>query len=249
MTEFDEARAKLVRALICGEIDKLDDGIALARGARNVFAQYGDVRREATAGTTEALLLMRARRFSDALILELRLANDSTQDEISRTCALNNAAHCYRELSRFEDAKSLYARTIPAFERLGLMTLRLSARWNLGRLLLAEGRLQQSLALLTELRSEARDLGLANDVALISIDAAEALLMMRRPSEVAELCKSAMEYLRHAGLSYTTAGMTALAFLREAADRETLTVDALQDVRAFFQALPKQPQLQFARVS
>ena len=249
LSEFDHARADLIRALICAEIEKLDDGIVFARTAKTVFATYGDVRRQATAETIEAVLLMRARRYSEALAVQLALADHAGLDEMSRVSALNQAAYCYRELSCFEEAKALYAKTIPAFERLGLMTMRLIARWNLGRLMLAEGRFQQSLALLSELRNEARDLGMAHDVALISVDAAEALLMMSRQAEVADVCHSAMEYFAQAGLAYTAGAMTALAYLQEAADRGTLTVATLHDARMFFEVLPKQPQLQFLRAS
>src|SRR5438132_1095014 len=58
LSEFDYARAELIRALICAEIEKLDDGIGFARKAKIVFDNYGDVRRQATAESTEALLLM-----------------------------------------------------------------------------------------------------------------------------------------------------------------------------------------------
>jgi tetratricopeptide (TPR) repeat protein len=249
VSEFDGALAQLVRAKVYAEIQKIDEGIALARMAKTVFASYGNVRRKANADATEAAMLMRAGRYEDALITQLQLANHSSLDEMSRVCALNQAAYCYRELSRFDEAKALYAKTIPAFERLGLMTMRLTARWNLGRVMLAEGRFEQSLTMLSELRDEARDLGLAHDVALISLDVSEALLMMRRQIEVAALCQSAMAYFAQAGLAYTAGAMTALAYLREAAESGTLNVGTLHEARAYFEVLPKQPQLQFAHSS
>ena len=56
----------------------------------------------------------------------------------------------------------------------------------------------------------------------------DALLALNRPAEVAELCRAAIEYFREAGLAYSEAAMTALAYLREAAERGTLTPAAVQ---------------------
>src|SRR5439155_10987350 len=138
---------------------------------------------------------------------------------------------------------------IPALERLGLTTVRMTARWNLARVVLAEGRAEHALAMFMELRNETCELGMAHDVALLSVDAAEGLLMLNRRHEVAELCRSAMSYFAKAGLAYTSAAMTALAYLREAAETGKLTVAILHEVRAFIEVLPKQPQLQFAHSS
>jgi len=194
-------------------------------------------------------VLIRSRRFSDGLTIHLRIAENPAVDEISKTCALNNAAYCYRELGCFEDAKVFYVKAVSAFDRLGMTTLRISARWNLALVLSAEGRFGESLPIFGDLRDETRELGMAHDLALLSVDAAEALLMLGRRSEVAEFCYAAMEYFAEAGLAYTAGALTALAYLRESADRGTLTVATVHDVRAFLEVLPKQPQLQFARPS
>lgn len=97
------------------------------------------------------------------------------------------------------------------------------------------------------LRDEMRDLGMAHDVALSSIDMAEGLLMLGRISEVPELCRSAMEYFATAELTYSRGALTAIAYLREAAESKSLTQSAVKQVREFFEILPKQPQLLFAR--
>jgi len=55
-----------------------------------------------------------------------------------------------------------------------------------------------------------------------------------------------MEYFRRAGLTYSQPAMTALAYLREAAEQGTLNPAKVDKVRAFFKVLPKQPDLLFA---
>ncbi len=246
VSEYDSARARLVRAQVYNEIERLDEAVSLADSARETFRAFGDVRREAVAEATKAASFMYARRFAEALRIFERLAADSRIDDAGRAFYVHNAAICQRELSRFEESKVLFARSIAEFERLGMATARARARWHLGQLLLAERRCGEARSLLIELRQEFEELGMPQDVALISIDAAEALLMLDRPAEVAHLCHAAMAYFTKAGLAYTQGALTALAYLKEAAEARTLTPKALGDVRAYFELLPKQPDLLFA---
>src|SRR5207248_886729 len=120
------------------------------------------------------------------------------------------------------------------------------ARWSLGLVFAAEHSFEQALTLFTQVRQEFEDLGMAQDLALASVDAAEALLMLNQPTEVVSLCHQAMQYFSNAGLAYTQGALTALAYLKEAAAARTLTPAAVGEVRAFFEMLPKRPHLLFA---
>jgi len=246
-SEFDAARATQVRALVYGDLEKLSDAIVLARRAGAVYSRYGDRRRKVVTEIIEGAMLTRARRFAEALNLHLRLANDNVIDEMSRACAMHNAAECYREMSRLNDAKMMFARAVTGFERVGAVSMRTKARWHLARVLLTERSFGEALSLLAQVRSEFQDLGMPDELARVSLDMAESMLLLGRPTEVAQLCQPAIEYFSNAGLSYTAAAMTALAYLREAAEAGSLTTETVNVVRAFFEELPKQPQLQFAR--
>lgn len=246
VSEYDAARARLLRAQIYNEIERLDEAISLADSAQEGFNEFGEVRREAIAEATKAASLIYARRFGEAVRIFERLIADPRIDDAARAFYVNNAAICHRELSNFENSKALFARAVTEFGRLQMPTARARARWALGQLMLAEHQYGSAHKLLTELRCEFEELGMAQDVALISIDAAEALLMLDRPIEVVNLCQAAMTYFVKAGLAYTQGALTALAYLKEAAEARTLTPQALGDVRAYFEILPKQPDLLFA---
>jgi tetratricopeptide (TPR) repeat protein len=249
ISEFDAARASQVRAVVYGDLERLADAIVLARAAGAVYSRYGDRRRKAVTEIIEGVMLTRARRFSEALYLHLRLANDSTLDEMSRACATHNAAECYREMSHLDDAKVLFSRAVAAFERLGAVSMLAKARWHLARVLFTEHRFAEAMPLFTEVRSEFQELGMPDEMARVCLDIAETMLLLGRSSEVAQLCQPAIEYFSNAGLAYTAAAMTALAYLREAAEAGRLTTATVNEVRAFFEVLPKQPQLQFAHPS
>jgi len=246
VSDYDQARAQMYRALIYRELEKFGEAIAIVRQARPVFIAYGDRKRVALADGTEAAVLMAMARFSEALAIELRIAADGSLDQESRACALSNAGLCYRELSQLGEAKRVFTQAITSFEELGLFSRRTMARWGLARVLADEGRFEQALALLRELQSEFQELGMSEDVALVSLRLADILLVLQRPAQAAEFCASAMEYFRRAGLTYSQPAMTALAYLREAAEQGTLNPAKVDKVRAFFKVLPKQPDLLFA---
>jgi tetratricopeptide (TPR) repeat protein len=246
VSDYDHARSAMYRALIYRELERFNEALALLRDARSVFEKYGDRKRVASAEATQAIVLMGMRRFSEALTIALQISSDAGLDEESRASALHNAAWCYRELSRFGDAKRMYAQAIISFEKLGLVSRRAVSRWGIARVLFDEGRIEDSLVLLTEVRAEFEELGMSEDVATASLHAADALLVLQRPAQVADLCRSAIRYFEKAGLAYSQAAMTALAYLREAAEQGTLNPAKVDQVRNFFKILPKQPNLLFA---
>ncbi|MDQ6799979.1 MAG: tetratricopeptide repeat protein [Acidobacteriota bacterium] len=246
VSAYEAANAAVTRAHVYGEMERLGEAISLADSAAEVFRSFGDQARECVAGFTKANLLVQARRFSEALPIYESINSDSRIVESTRALALYHAALCYRELSRFERAKALFAEALTRFERSGVPSLRAKALWSLGSVFALEHRHNDALALFAQARQEFEELAMAQDLALASVDTAESLLMLGRREEVITLCHEAMEYFAKAGLAYTQGALTALAYLKEAADTQTLTRTAFGEVRAFFQMLPKRPELLFA---
>jgi len=113
-------------------------------------------------------------------------------------------------------------------------------------MLLAQGQTTQALDLLTSLREECEELGTRHDYALMSIDIAEILLVMDRPSEVATTCAGVMAYFQMAGLEQTQAALTAVAYLHEAAAAGQLTRATVSYVREYIEKLATTPLLAFA---
>ena len=244
--EFDAADVALHRAQVYGDLERIDEALAIVRRVREVYRRYGSLKREAAADATEATLLFRVRRFSEALPVFQRIAADTRADETSRALAYHNAADCLGQLCRFDDAKKACVRAIAEFERLRLASMRTRSRWVLGRILLAEKSYESALATFKVAQDDFADLHLHHEVALISVDTAEALWMLGRSDELAQHCQAAMNYFAEAGLAYTRGALTALAYLKEAAETHTLSKTSVGQVRNFFEVLPKQPHLLFA---
>lgn len=246
VSAIESANVALHRAQVFGEIERTDEGIELAARAAAVFRQFGSLRRVAVADATRGGLLMFVRRYSEALAIHERLAAAVSLDDHSRAIATYHAAVCYRELRQFSKARQLYAHAAVEFERLSDSFRRVKARWGVANVFSLEQRYADALTLFTEVRRECEELGMAQDVALSSLDAAEALLMLNRLPEVAELCQRAIDYFASARLEYTRGALTALAYLREAAENRIIDGSAVRQVRNFFEILPKQPHLLFA---
>lgn len=249
VSEYDSARAQLVRAQVYGEIERFEAGIALAGSARDVFTRFDDFNRVSAADSTKGALLMQVRRFGQALAIQAGLASNPRLDRTSRAFALHNAAVCMRELARLNEAKELFAQAVTEFEHLRISSMRARARWHLGSVLVAEQKFENAFSIFDEVRVEFQELGMAQDVALVSVDAAEALLTLDRRDQVVQLCQAAIEYFTKAQLAYTQGALTALAYLKEAAAARTLTPSCVNKVRAYFELLPKQPNLAFAQLT
>jgi tetratricopeptide (TPR) repeat protein len=247
LAECDRAEISLVRARVYRDVERFNEAVNLARESGLVFRAFGNCQRAAVAEAIEAGVLANMHRFEEAIEIESRIATDDSLDLESRASAINRSAFSLRELGRFGESKKRYAQAIAAFEELGLAEKRSMARWGLARVVMSEGQnLEAVCAMFRELRGEFADLGLCHDLALISLDEAEALLVLNRATEVVELCRQAIEYFRTEGLAYSTSAMTALAYLREAASDGTITPQAVRNVRSYIEVLPKQPHLLFA---
>jgi tetratricopeptide (TPR) repeat protein len=245
-SEFERARLDLVRVLVYRTLERRDEALIIAQSTARVFRDYDDFGRYAAARSAEAIILYHARRFREAVAIHTALASNNRVDGRWRAASLHNAALCYRELGDFESSIQYTLNAIEAFDKQQMVSFRVKSRWNLARLFAAQQRHAEALQILPEIQEEFRDLGMAIDVALVAVDAAEWLLALDRVSEIPDACRVAMDYFRSANLGFTEGALVALATLREAADRSTLTVAEVRDFRAYFERLPQQPHVMYA---
>lgn len=245
-SEFERARLNLVRVLVLRSLERRDEALVLAHSTARIFQDYDDFGRYASARSAEAIILYHARRYQEAVLIHTALADDVRVDPRWRASSLHNAALCYRELGDFENSIQYTLKAIEAFDRQQMISYRVKSRWNLARLFAAQQRYADALQILPSIQEEFRDLGMAIDVALVAVDSAEALLALNRINEIPDACGVAMDYFRSANLGYTEGALTALATLREAATRMTLTVADVRDFRAYFERLPQDQHVMYA---
>ena len=93
--------------------------------------------------------------------------------------------------------------------------------------------------MLNELRGEFEELGMANQVALVSLDIAEVLIATEQPAGIAHACKEALAYFEKAHLASSEAARTAVTYLCEAALAGKATTALVSDLRISFVSEPK----------
>jgi len=113
--------------------------------------------------------------------------------------------------------------------------------------LMRRGAHEEALKLFERLRDSFAELGMAHEVAYVSVDMAEALLVLNREPEVAPLCRSAMGFFAEQSITSGSGALTALAYLQETASSGSLTPSDVSQVRGFFDSLKTQPTLLFAK--
>lgn len=229
-SEFDDARAGVVLALICASQEKFNEGLAATRAAAEVFAQYGARAKVVAAKRTEAILLYFSRRYREALAIYHALEAEKLSEQ-ERAGLQQNIAACYGELRDFDAAGRYFAAAIESGAKFGLLTHIAKTRWHLGLVLFAQGRFIQALDLLREVRDEFLSSNMAHDVAEVTTDIAHALVVAGQMNEVSNECRQALNYFASAGLSSTEPAMTAISLLREAASTGRLNEQTVNDIR------------------
>jgi hypothetical protein len=87
---------------------------------------------------------------------------------------------------------------------------------------------------------------MTSEAAWNALELADLLLAESRFEEVDELCHAAMQSFERAGLSYSTRALTALGYIREAAQQRVANRVLVRKVREYIRELPAQPNLLFA---
>jgi tetratricopeptide (TPR) repeat protein len=249
-TQFDRARLTLMRSLIYRLLDRPADAANLARAAAGTFKTFGDVPKYVSSRMTEAIVLYDTSRYREALaVLDSLSLYEHKIDAANLAMVLHNRALCHRELGDLGLAEKNFVAAVSLFERVGADAMRNKAHWHLARVMMRRGAHEGALKLFERLRQSFAELGMLQEMADVAVDMAEALLVLGRTSEVAELCRSAMQFFTSENLEASPGALTALAYLHETAQTGQLTFRDVSKVRVFFDNLQTQPMLLFAHTS
>jgi len=243
IADHEMGRLYLVRAMIYRALERSGDSLPAIASAAAIFRAYGDKDRCYAAKLAEGLALYSSRRFREALLLNLEIANETTIAARWRAAAQQNAATCFRELGEFDAAIEHFVKAISAFESAGMMSFRAKTRWTLARILVARTQYKPALRMLMELQREFEELGMANDVAIVSLDIAEILIATERHSEIAAACRRAIAYFETTRLTASEAARTAVTYLCEAAIAGNATSSLVSNLRMTFATQTKRPEL------
>ncbi len=246
VSEYAIARLNIVRALVYRAQDRFTEALALARSSAQVFRSFGDSQRLASAIMTEAALLMHQHRYRDALPLLQEVERKYAADLDTRARAIHNIAICQKLLGHIAEALTSYQAAAAVFDELGSVTDAALVRYNVALLLVGEGKREEGRKRMRAARSELQHLGMVHTAVVASLDLAELAVLDRNFPEVEQLCRVAMTPFETAGIAHSSEALTALTFLREAAEQRRATQETVWHVRTYLKRLPHEPALLFA---
>lgn len=238
LPEYSLGRIKLVRASILTWTDKLPQAIALADEAAEIFLNFGDRVKYATARMTQAATLHEYGSIREALHIWESIKNEESLEEMTRVMVMYDIGLAYRELG--DTTKSIEHITVALaeYELLGMDVPATRARWALATTLVSAGKFDAAVTLFERAWKEFESLDMEADAALVALELAEALLVVGRPDRVPQICRTLLDRFTRAGM--TSRAITALSYLREVVAIGKAQPPVVRQVREFLRDLPAQ---------
>lgn len=248
VNEYELARLGIVKGLVLHGFERLAEAVEVTAQSAEIFLRHDDLARLASTRMAQARLLFERGEFEIAeaalTAVERPLRDSMYFDTHARV--VSNLAYCARKLGKTDEAVQYYNLASALFAELENRPEAVRMRWGVTLMLAETGRLTDACQRLSALIPEMETLGMASEAALNALTVAELLLAEERHGDVAELCSRAMTSLQRSGLGYTTRALTALAFMREAAQQRRASKKLARDVHDYIRRLPVQPNLLFA---
>lgn len=251
VNEYELARVGIVRALVERGLERYSPALTQANASARVFERYRDGVRSASARLAQVHLLFSLNELKAAfgILVGLKREFECSADSDTYARILGNLGWCCSRLGRVDDAVMNHAAAAELFTEMGVRSAAVRERWNIARLLMTAGRLDDALPRLEQLCAEFRDLGMTASYTQVTLDLAEILITRDSYRKVDELCDAALRTLKNNHLEHTSTALTALALIQEAARHHTATPAFVQRVREYVRRAPAEPSLLFATLS
>jgi tetratricopeptide (TPR) repeat protein len=223
LPERQLAITKFVRSGIYMKSERLDEAATLARECVKVFRLYGDRPRVVHAQMVIGGILFYRREYPLARELYTRLLPEAREinEPASEARCLVNLAHVETELGELAGALLHYSEAVDLYERLGMRTEVLRARWGAGDLLALMGNVTIAVAQLRETARLMLLLGVTNDHALIMLDIVGKLFGLGELAELPAICTELVRVFSEAKMPQNA--RAALAYLEAAAADRAVT--------------------------
>lgn len=243
--EFDLATIDYVRATALLDTDRVDEARALAASSATTFLEYGDTRRFLHARIAEASALynLGSKRQARDVFLALLKPAQNLDDTYTLGTLFLNIAHVSVDLNDADMASIYFLQAAAVMDELGLRTVSINARWGLARLMLATGKLEEAAVRLRDAAQSLDESGVGNDAAMARLELAEALVGLGRFDEVSTLCRELIAFFTETGARRRA--LTALGYLKEAAQNQEASPKLVRHVRTYLERLPHEPELLF----
>lgn len=241
----DRAIVQLVRASILLESGATEEAFNEALAAREVFFEFGDMRRFLYAGTVVGNIHYDRGRYREASEIFARLLRVATDlgDFETQARLHNNLGYCATHLGDLPNANIHFSDAVRHFNDLGMHIEGTRTERGAGVRLLAKGDYAGGIRRLREARRQFKRVGLAEEAGRCGLDIAEALLERGENDTAGNLARELVDEFVVAGLN--DRAITALEYLRQAIEHETASPATVRSVHHYLELLQTEPALEF----
>jgi tetratricopeptide (TPR) repeat protein len=242
---LDEALLLELKAPLRRAQRRFDESLELIDGAIAIYREVNEPRLQGRALTIKGLTLQyrgdlarAAACFRDSLLLL-----DADESPRLVLAAQANLLGCLVDEGRAAEAEAQLPRALALADRFGKRTDRQRLRWIAARAAASRGRRSEAEPALFEIREAFVAQGLAYDAALATLDLAAIRAGDGRAEEVEELITEILPVFQ--ALEVHREALAALLVLRQAAEREQLTLGLVEEVASFLRQAQGDPGLRF----
>lgn len=239
------ATVAYVRAGLYFMQQRYEDAQEAALLAEDGFVHVGDEERATRAIHLQGLVAYERGQLREARGLFQRvheyghLAGDTMW--IARTSQAIGL--CSIELGDLRSADMYLQRALKLFRDLDLRIEITRTEWGLARAVLASGRTAEAISQLRAAAAAFEKGGMLTDAALVGLDLADALIAANAPAEIGSLAAHLFRIFNETGM--VTGALSAVAYLKEAAERGPVARSHVEVVRRFLRRVDREPQLLF----
>jgi tetratricopeptide (TPR) repeat protein len=242
---FGLASVAYVRASILFEQQLYGEASEAASIAEQAFSALGDEEREMRAVNMRANIAFERGDTETAIYLFRRVADHGEQrnDALWMARGAQALGNCYLEARRPSEASVQLHTALLLFRELDQGTEITRTEWGVARLIMDGGKLDEAIRRLRAVITGFASAGMVTDAALAGLDLAEAFLAVGQVREIVALTRHLFRVFTDAGM--LTGALTAIAYLKEAAESGQLTKADIEVVRGFLRRAERQPGLLF----
>jgi tetratricopeptide (TPR) repeat protein len=239
------ASTAYVRASILLEQERYEEASEAAAVAEQAFFSLGDEERRLGALLMRGIVAFQRRELEMAIELFSRISHygEAHNDALWIARSAQALGNCYLDAGNAAEASMQFHTALTLFRELGQRTQIIRTEWGVARLMMDGGKLDEASRRLRAVIREFASADMVTDAALAGLDLAEGLLAVGQMRQIVALAKHLFTVFIGAGM--LTGALTAIAYLREAAESERLTKADIAAVRVFLRRAERQPALLF----
>jgi tetratricopeptide (TPR) repeat protein len=248
---YERTLLAIIQAQVAHFLGDSDRGLQLAAGAAATLAEAFPTKKKdyVRARTIFGTILVAVQRYDEGLGTLEDCAEVARRENDTEALAslVNNIGYVYMQLGKLKAARECFTTALQGFTSLGLKTEMTRANGGLARILMQEGRYNEAISELYKARAAYLDLRMPAVAGEVNLRIIEALFAAGRLNDIPSLCAEAVRTFTKENLPREAA--KALSYIDACAQKRTLTLDEVGEVREFFQRLQADPEQLFELVN